>query len=172
MRRALALVVLLGCGLLRFAAESSTVTTVQGAGLVGQLLATLDFTGLDDFDVTIADEMADQGVEPGDLQSVVVDEITLTAEPDLSFLESLEIYVSGPGVEEVLVASSTEFPEGQAEVSLEVTGTPITDAVVAGDISWRAEVTGSAPVDDVELEVFVSVTIEATAQGACRAAGG
>ncbi len=172
MRRSLLPLLLLGCGLLRFSAESTSQSTVEGAGLLGQVLSTLDFTGLDDFEVTIADEMADQGVEPGDLESVVVTEITLTAEPDLSFIESLEIYVSGPGVDEVLVASAHNFPEGQAEVALTMSGKPITEAVVAGDISWRAEVTGSAPVDDVELEVYVSVDIEATAQGACRAAGG
>lgn len=160
----------LGCGVLSFTVEDERSTTVEGAGVLGEILAALDFSGLNDFDVTIEQRMADQGVEPGDLESVLLTRLDLSASPDLSFLESLEVYVSAEGVDEVLVAHSEAFPEGQETVALELTDADLVDHVVAGDMRFRVEARGSAPVDDTEVKVLVEVDVQATSQGACNAA--
>lgn len=171
-RATLTLVLAMGCGLLRLTVEESATTVVEGAGVLGAVLSTLDFGGFDDFDVTIEQELEDQGVEPGDLRSVVVTTLRLSAEPDLAFLEHLEVYVSGDGVQDVLVASGDAFPQGQPVVDLDMTDVDIQSAVIAGEMRFRVEATGSLPQDDVELTTLVVVDVDATAQGACRQAGG
>lgn len=160
----------LGCGLLSFTVEDERTTVVEGAGVLGELLAVLDFSGLDDFDITIEQRMADQGVEEGDLESVTLTRLDLSADPDLSFLESMDVYVGADGVDDVLVASGASFPEGQGTVALDVTGANLAEHVVAGGMKFRVEATGSAPVDDTEVTVSVEVGVQATSQGACNAA--
>lgn len=160
--------VLAACGLLTFTVEQESSTTVEGAGLLGEVLGALDFTGLNEFDVTIEQEMADQGVEPGDLESVTLTTLSLAAEPDLSFLISMDVYVGATGVDEVLVASAADFPEGQSTVELTPTGANLAAAVVAGDMKFRVEASGSAPVEDTEVDIFVEVEVTGTPQGACN----
>ena len=160
---------LLGCGLLRFTVKEDATTTVAGSGVVGDLLGAVDLGGLDSFDVTIEQEMADQGVEPGDLTSVTLTVVTLHADPDLAFLTSIDIYVSADGVDEILVARGSSFPAGQYTVSLDVNGADLTDAVVAGGMSFRVDASGHPPSQDTDIDVHVEAEVEATAQGACNA---
>lgn len=160
---------LLGCGLLSFTVRESAVTTVEGAGPLGAVLQVLDLAGLDGFDVAIEQEMADQGVEPGDLRSVELTELVLSAEPDLSFIDEMTITVSAPGVPEVVVAEALSFPPGQSRVALTMTGEDIAEHVTAGEMSFRVDAQGRAPEDDTDVTVDVAVRVEATAQGACNA---
>lgn len=169
---ALPLLGLLGCGLLTFEVDHSARTTIEGAGVLGEVLDLLSFTGLDEMDVSVSQALADQGVEEGDLQSVRFTTLRLSAEPDLSFLENIEIYVSADGVDEVRVASQDDFPEGRSSVDLVLDDVDLVDAVVAGGMRFRVDATGSAPTEDTEITADVVLTITATAGGACRAAGG
>ena len=73
-------------------------------------------TVIDDFDVAIDQQLADQGADPADLVSVTVTRIHLHADPDLSFLTRLDVYDGAEGMDDVLVADGTEFPEGQPEI--------------------------------------------------------
>lgn len=176
-RHAAALVaaLLLGCGLLTVRVEQTAATTVEGAGLVGQLLGALEFTGLDDFDVTFEQELENQGVAEEDVTSVVLTQFTLstpTAGADLSFIEAFDLYVAADGLDRVRVAHGEDFPEGVAAVDLELDEVELQPYVVAPSMTFETEVSGSAPVDDVEVEAFVVAEAVATAAGACGAAGG
>ena len=170
MRTYLPLLLLFACEALTFTVTSRSRTTVEGAGILGEVLGALDFTGLDDFDLAIEQKMADQGVEDGDLNSVVLTRLALTADPDLSFIESMEVTVSADGVAPIVVATQDSFPEGQSTVEFDLTGADLTAAVVAGAMTFDVDVNGSAPVDDTDVRIDVEVTIEATPQGACKAA--
>lgn len=171
MRRFLAFpLLLLGCGLLSFTVEQDARTTVPGAGIVGSLLGALDFTGLDDIDIEVQRKMADQGVDDGDLRSVTLTTLTLHAEPDLSFLESIDVTVEADGESPVLVATGDSFPEGQDTVALTMTGADLTALVTAGAMAFTVDASGSAPVDDTDIDVHVEIEVEATVQGACAAA--
>ena len=162
--------ILLGCGLLTFQVEQDDETVIEGVGLLGQLLGALDFTGLDRFETSIEGAMQDQGVEPGDLVRVQLIAFDLHAEPDLAFVERLDVYVSADGVDEVRVASGEGFAPGQTDISLQLDGAELVEHVVAGGLQFRAEVSGSAPVDDTALTTHVAVEVEATAKGACNQA--
>lgn len=161
---------LLGCSLLEMDVDRSATATIEGAGVLGVLLDSLELGDLDDLEVSIEEELADQGVEEGDLETVVLTEMSLSASPDLAFLDRVEVYVSGEGIAERLVASSTDFPEGQGTVHFDTTGADLTDIVVAGGMRFRIDAEGEAPVDDTEVGASVLVHLKATPQGACNAA--
>ena len=161
---------LLGCGLLSFSVEADATTTVPGAGPLGSLLGVLDLGGLDDFDVQVEQTMQDQGVSDGDLRSVVLTTLNLSSSSDLSFITSMEVYVSADGLDDVLVASVDAIPSGTIRVDLATTGADLTDAVVAGGMAFRVDASGDAPADDTDLDVHVVVDVQATAQGVCSAA--
>lgn len=166
----LLLLFLIGCGLLRFEVDHQASTEIPGGGLVGQLLDTLSFTGLNEFDTTIEDEIADQGVEPGDVRSVRLTLFSLSADTDLSFIQSMEVFVQAPDFDEVRVAHGDDFPAGETQVELILDEVDLADALAAGAMSFRVEVDGAAPAEDTRIDVSLIAEIEATAQGACRAA--
>lgn len=166
-----AIPLLLACDLLSLTVEQEATTTIAGAGILGQLLGALDFSGFDDFDVTVEQELQDQGVSEGDLESVELTTLRLQAEPDLSFIQAMDVYVSAAGIDDVLVATGASFPEGQSTVDLALADVDLAAQVIAGDMRFRVEATGEAPVDDTDVVVRVEVLVRATPQGACAAAG-
>ena len=160
---------LLGCGLLTFEVDSDANTHIDGAGALGVLLGALDFTGLDHFDIDVQNAMQDQGVAEGDLNDVHLTTFTLTGSPgDLSFIDDFAVYMSAPDVDEVLIASSSDFPEGQTVVSLGLPDVDLTPYVVSDASSFRIEAGGSAPTDDIDIAAAFTVSVTATAQGTCN----
>ncbi|MCA9489279.1 MAG: hypothetical protein KC621_05135 [Myxococcales bacterium] len=166
----LAVLTLFGCDLLRIEVSEQATTEVPGAGLLGGLLATLDLGELDDFDVAVEEELADQGVEPGDLRSVELLSFTLTGDPDLGFLAGMKVFVSADGVPEVEVASLGDVPNGQTTASLTLAAVDLADAVQAGGLRFRVEASGDPPEDDTLVTADVSAEVVATPKGACNAA--
>lgn len=164
--RKIPLFLLLGCGLLTFEVKDSGKTTVSGAGVLGGLLDTLSLGTLDDLDLSISQEMADQGVEPGDLEEVVLTDLVLSSEQNLGFISHLDVYVKGDGIDPVLVATGDNF-DG-TEIALDTTEADLTDIVVAGGMAFTVDASGNAPEEDTDIAVDVVVSITATAQGACN----
>lgn len=173
MKRTLAIsvaaAVLLGCGLLRFEVDDTSSTVVEGGGVLGGLLDTLDLGGLDDFDLTIEQALADQGVEPGDLRSVVLTELSLHGEPDLGFVTKLDVYLSADGVPEFLLATLGDVAPGQTDATFTLTDVDLAEAVQAGGMQFRVDATGELPAEDTAIDAHILAEVEATAQGACNA---
>jgi hypothetical protein len=163
---------LVGCKILTFPVAFSTSTQVDGAGLFGDLLGALDFTGFGDFDLAFEDELANQGVAEGDVTRVELTRFELAAEPDLAFLESIAIYVEADGFPRTRVASADSFPPGEPRVALNLDPVDLTDAIVAPSLQFSVEVTGSAPSEDRTITADLEASVEATLQGACRAISG
>lgn len=155
-----------------FHVEQSAETVVEGAGALGVLLDTLSFAGFSDFDVTVDEELANQGVADEDINAARLTEFTLSTPDadDLSFLEGFAVYVSAEGLDEVRIAHADEFPEGEPRIELTLDDVDLALFIVAPSMRITTRVTGSAPVDDTTVRADVSVEIEATATGACNAA--
>lgn len=155
----------IGCDGIGFTVDQSAKSTIEGAGVLGDLLSTFDLGDLDDFDVSIDQELADQGVDPGDLTSLYLTELRLEAS-DLSFIDTLSISVEAKGIAPVRIAHLENF-EGSS-VQLELDEVDLVDLVVAGEMHFSADANGSPPADDTELTVYIGVQGYATAQGACH----
>jgi hypothetical protein len=145
---------------------------VEGAGAIGGLLGAFNLGGFDDLDVSIDQQLANQGVAKGDVSSVRLDQLTLSTPDgdDLSFISSIDVFIESPGVDKTRIAHLDDFPEGQKSVDLELDDVDLVDYVVADSLTISTEASGSAPENDTEIDAYIALDVEATAQGACNAA--
>ena len=94
---------LMGCAsLLSFTVEESAEASVEGAGLLEtQVLDGLGFEGFTELDLSESQQLADQGIEPGDIVEISLSVLSLRVlspdDGDLSFLSSMELWIEAPG---------------------------------------------------------------------------
>ena len=156
--------------------SESAEATIEGQSTLGgltDLVGALGFEGFTDMDISQSQDLVNQGVEPGDIETAVVTSFRLAVlEPtdgDLSFISSLEIWVEAPDLEPVLVASQTDFPVGSSEILFNLEDVELVDYVVSDSMRITTEATGSVPSETTKIEASATFEIGVTAQGACNA---
>jgi hypothetical protein len=165
----------IGCGLevATIEVEDQTDTVVPGASILEQALGDLGFDGWADMDVVDQEELANQGVEPGDITEVYVTGVSLAAiDPagtDLSFMRDLALYVEAPDLERVRVASKATFPEGEGSVALDLEPVDLADYVVSRSMTFTVEVSGHRPDDDTTVRATTTLDVGVTTRGAVSA---
>lgn len=149
--------------------EQGGSTRIDGAGALGGVLSSLSLGGFDDLSVNVDQELANQGVAPGDIATVYVVELSLSTPDgeDLTFLENLDIFVTAPGLEQARIAHLSDFPPGATSVEMELDGVDLTPYVVAESMTITTAAEGTLPEDDTTIDVFMAIDVEATASGAC-----
>lgn len=163
--------ILTGCsgGLATITVDVEDTVTVEGGGLLSELVGQLGFDGLTAMNLVDSQELQNQGVSPGDIQEVFLSELTFTAlspdGADLSFIESLDVLVSAPDLPQERVASQDRFPAGQPVVGMDLDSIDLTAYVVSESMTLTTDVTGNQPVDDTEVKAYVAVDIRVTARG-------
>lgn len=169
------LAALAGCGdtvLTRIDVEGAAVATVEGSGLLGELLDGLGFDGFASMDIASSEELQNQGVEPGDIKDARLVSFELEVlEPedgDLSFLQELSVSVSAPDLPQVLLASQVAFPEGTTLVPFDVEDVDLTDYVTSRSLTLSTEATGEPPTEDTTLEARYVIDVGVTLRGATR----
>lgn len=163
-------IAVLGCEtLFNIRVDGTAATTVPAATPLETLLGDFGFGELVDMDVTQAQELRNQGVEPGDISHVVFLEFTLEAvDPsgaDLSFIDDLELWVEAPGLDDVRVAWQDDFPVGQALVEMHLDDVDLVDYAVSESMTIRSEITGSRPDEATEVEATYALRVGVTRQG-------
>lgn len=157
--------------LFTLAVEESAVTTVPAATPLEVLIGDVGLGEFVAFDITQATELQNQGVGPGDIMNVsftLFELEVLTGSTDLSFLDSMEVYVESDGLPRQLVASAPAFPAGQAVVAFDLEPVDLTDYAVSQSMTFTTEVTGSRPEADTEIEARFALDVGVTGQGACN----
>jgi len=167
---------LIGCGDGKIATiefSESSQAEVPGGGPLGALFSELGFDGFMDMSISESEELANQGVAPGDISSAEITNFTLSVlDPegeDLSFINSLEIWVETEGIDPVMVASQTAFPEGSSSVEFNLEKVDIVAFVVSEKMTITTEVDGGLPAEDTTLEAVVDFAVGVTIQGALNA---
>ena len=163
----------IGCGaidsLLTIEIEESSQVLVEQGTVLESLLGDLGFGDFVSMDLTESQALANQGVEPGDIERVTLTVLELEAiEPadgDLSFFESMTFSVSAPNVDEVQIASAPGFPEGEALVVFDREDVDLTEYVVSESMTISTDVTASRPEQDTLVEARFTVEVQATVQG-------
>jgi hypothetical protein len=173
---ALALVAVLACQakLFKISIADQSTSQVPGATLFTDLLP--DAFGFDDFldmDLTESEELANQGVEDGDIKDVaLVDFVLRATQPqgaDLSFLSSLAVYVEAPGVPRALIASQQDFPPGVSEIAFDLETVDLTPFVISESMTFTVDATGQLPEDATTIVASYEVEVGVTGQGCVRA---
>lgn len=158
--------------LLTVVVEESGSTVVKGAGVLGGVLGALEIGGLDDLSVSVNQELANQGVAPGDIASASLTDFVLSTPDgeDLAFLASVTFRIASPGLDAVVIAHAVHFPAGEPVVPLTIEPVDLMPYMVAEAVTITTEVTGELPVDDTTIVADLTLTFEATVQGACNQA--
>ncbi len=158
--------------LTRIDVEGDAETTVEGSGLLGELLGELGFEGFASMDIASSEELQNQGVEPGDIKDARLVSFELEVldpeEGDLSFLSQLSVSVSAPDLPQVLLASQVAFPEGTTLVPFDVEDVDLTDYVTSRSLTLTTEATGEPPTEDTTIVARYLIDVGVTLQGATR----
>ncbi|MFZ5482276.1 MAG: hypothetical protein ACOZNI_36280 [Myxococcota bacterium] len=174
MSRNLPLFLLIACvsDLLTFDVEQDATTEVEGVGAIGIVLDALDFTGFGEMDVAVEQELENQGVAEGDVESVRVTTFTLSTPDgeDLSFIDTFAVNISAPGLDTVQIAHQDEFPEGVTTVEMVIDDVDLAPYVVAESMTVETLADGEAPWDTTTIDAHIVLIVEATAQAACKQA--
>lgn len=174
--RNLMLVVLVGCdgSLVHIDVDGKAQTEVEAGTLVEELLVDFGFGEFVEMDLTTAQELRDQGVEPGDIVSVEMTLFTLEAvdgQGDLSFLESMTLSATAPDLDAVEIATCADFPTGEPLVNFVLSGSDFAPHLVSKEMSLVVDITGRRPDVDTTVEASFIVDVGVTAQGVANAAG-
>jgi hypothetical protein len=172
MRRNLPLLLLVACvsDLLTFDVEHEATTEVEGAGALGIVLDALSFAGFADMDVAVEQELQNQGVADGDVKTITLTTFTLSTPDgdDLSFIDTFAVYVSAEGLDEVRIAHQDDFPEGVTTVEMVLDGAELAPYVTSESMTVTTVAEGEAPWDTTTIDAHVVLSVEATAQAACK----
>lgn len=158
--------------LLTVPVETSASTVVEGQGAIGGILDLIEFAGFSDFDVVVEEELANQGVEEGEIREAYLTAFTLSTPDgdDLSFVDTFAVYVEAEGQPRTRIAHQEAFPEGEPVVELTLDDVDLAPFIVAPSMTITTEVTGGPPVDDTTVDADIALEVVATAKGACNAA--
>lgn len=141
-------------------------TTLEGGGLLGELLG--GFPALDGFtrfDLTQSQTFQNEGVDPDDVDSVVLDALVLrTIDPagqDLSFLGEVVLIVEAEGLEPLEIARQDSFPAGVTEVSFDTSDQNLKRYVLAREATIRVEANDSRqPPQDTVVEFTATFDVD------------
>jgi hypothetical protein len=171
--RRLAPLLFLACGrLFTITVRDTSEVVVERGTIVEELVSDLGFESLNDLDLVESEELANQGVEPGDIEEAYLVEFVLRASSpsgaDLAFVDRLDLLVSAPGLPEVVIAHQDDFPAGAAEVALVLEPVDLAPYVVSRSMTISTDVTGRRPEEDTVVEARYAIEVGVTGQGACN----
>lgn len=93
-------------------------------------------------------------------------EITSPTDSDFSFLESIEVFISAEGVQEILIASKVEVPETGSTLDLDVSDADLKEYIKKDNYSLRLNtVTDEAMSQDHQINVKSSFFVDAKILG-------
>jgi hypothetical protein len=172
------LVMLTACGatLLTIEIARETTTVVEAGTLIESLVGDVGLSEFIAMDFTSAQEMVNQGVEPGDIGEVRLTlfqiEVTDPSDGDLSFIQTLDLFVEAPDLPRVRIAWQDDFPEGVMVVGFNFEDVDLTEYVVSEALTLTTDFNGTRPGEDHDLTVRFALDVAVTFQGAWNAATG
>jgi hypothetical protein len=160
---------LLACGLTTISIDESAQTEVPKATIAELILGDMGFGDFVSMDLTESSELANQGVEPGDVEDVRLTYMELEAMTpegsDLSFFNEMRIFVEAPELDRQELAWSEDFPEGESTVVFTLEEVDLTPYAVSQSMTFDIEVDAARPEDDTVVEARFGVDVRVTGQG-------
>lgn len=155
--------------------DQATATIAQGS-IVEQLVDDLGFGAFNDIDVTDSEELANQGVEPGDIDGVYLMALDVRiVSPDgadFDFVDTLEFDVVAPGLPAVLLASSRPIEDGATRIEFDIEDIDLTDYATSTSMTFNSRIRGRRPSQDVTVEASYVLDVGVTQQGCNKAVRG
>lgn len=159
-----------GATLTHIDVDGADRVTVEEGTVLEEVLGDLGFEAFTQMNVVAAEELQNQGVEPGDISSVLLVSFELEAEQpangDLAFFDSVSVYVEAPGLQPVLLAEATDFPEGEPVVSFDVYDVDLTEYVVSESMTLSTDIVAGRPTEETVVKASYLLDVGVTFQGA------
>lgn len=157
--------------LLSFDVDSTGTATIQhgppGSGLLGGTIP--GFSGFDNFNVSQSQAFQNNNTNKDHISSCRLTKLRLTvtapsASPgnDLSFLTSIQFFISAPNLPEKRIASSSSLPVGQSVVDLAIDDLDIASYAKADSFTIKTTATGHAPAQDTTVRADMTLNIHAS----------
>lgn len=149
--------------------EDEATTTVEKGTVLEDLVGDFGFGDFVSMDLTESAALQNQGVGPGDIQDVRLEymqlEATAPSGADLSFFTSMDIYVEAPDLPRLLIASASDFPEGQSTIDMTIEDADLTDYATSQSMTFDVDVNARRPSQDTDVTSRFSVAVGVTGQG-------
>ncbi len=156
-------------GLDHFQVKKSSTTTVASGSVVEQLVGSLGFGDLATFNIADAQEFKNQGVDKNDIDSVKLNQLTLTitspSGADFTFLDELSFYVEGGSLPKKRIAHGGPFQAGLSTVGLDVDDVELKDYAILPSMSITTEVVGRRPAQDTTVEARIVLDVDVNVSG-------
>lgn len=156
--------------------QDEATTTVEKGTVLEELVGDFGFGEFTAMDLTESAALQNQGVEPGDIKDVRLEymqlEATSPSGADLAFFNSMDIFVEAPDLPRMLIATATDFPEGQALIEMTIEDADLTDYATSESMTFDVEVSASRPQVDTDVTSRFSVAVGVTGQGVRNQGGG
>ena len=164
---------LCGCSsLLSFDVNSSGTATIQGSPTGGLLANALPggFGGFGNFNVSQSQDFRNQNTNKDHISECRVTKLTLkvlspvppSAGADLSFLSSVDFFISAPNLLKIHIAGTTSLPVGRPTVDLALDNVDIAAYAKSDTFSITTDAKGHAPSTDTQIEADLTLNIHAS----------
>ncbi len=159
------LICLLTLGLTACGLDVVEFDVVETGGVGG---AALNFPGMANFSTGLGRALSDKDVDPGDVDSMKVLEVSLRMTSqggltqDLSFIEDMEFSAEADGLPTARIAFQASIAEGVREVQFQVEDNlELKPYLEAGNMAIQVQATLNPPPPDlVELEVTFKIRVD------------
>lgn len=156
-------------GLDTFELTERSRTIVPAGTLIDQLVGDLGFGDFLALDLTENRELANQGVERHEIDSVMIGAIDLEiAGPegaDFTFLDDIEFYVQAEDLPRVRIARGGPFPQGADSVSLDIDAVELAPYAAASSMDITTEARGRPPRSETTIDAVVTLLVDVNVDG-------
>ena len=156
---------LCGCGLVQFDVPQEGDSQVQGCSGITCVLNTFGFSNFLTMNLSQTQEWQANAAQKDKISSAKLTSLTLDvtkpAGGDMSFLKTLNFYISAQNLPKILVADGSTFPPGVSHIELNMhPEAELAPYVKADTFSLTTDVTGSQPAQDETIHAKVIVHIK------------
>ena len=121
-------------------------------------------------DRTRTGALAEQGVSEGDISELrilsLVVSIVEPSDADLNFLDTVEVWISADGLDDVRVASKEALPEATTELDVDLDDVDLAPYVLGQGLVVSTLATGEPPTERTTVLTTIEVEVGVTARGA------
>ncbi|GAB4510343.1 MAG: hypothetical protein Tsb0020_27450 [Haliangiales bacterium] len=152
-------------------------SVVPRRSVLEELLGSISFAGLDNFDISETQEFENQGYSKDQLDSVRLERFSLIitdplGEPEdinFDFLSSIRFYVETEGLPRLLIAELDPIPTEVQDIDLDVIpGVELQPYAIAPSMQITTSVNGMRPAQETTILAEVTFDVDIAVSTACR----
>lgn len=143
---------------------------VPGSTVLDNLTGSLGFDGFNSIGSSYQQTLSNEDIDPSKVDYVKIKsfslEVTDPLGQDLSFFDSFEVHIQADGLDKVLIANLSSFPNGETKVNLEIPDINLKPYLSQDNMTITTEVDGQKPAEDTTIEASTVFDIDINVKNA------